>query len=139
MARSSLSCSSLLKEFKSRRRSENTRLLSNYSFKSSLFSVVFLFFVFTPISTLSTTTLADEVKGNAQLGQKKSRSCRSCHGVDGNGRIKLAGKDKEYLFRRVIEYKQGTRRQATMNNIAAKLSYKDIADLAAFYAANKPR
>jgi cytochrome c553 len=47
---------------------------------------------------------------------------------------KLAGQYPDYLARVLVEYKNGTRKNAIMNGMAATLSAEDIANVSAFYA-----
>ena len=70
-------------------------------------------------------------------GREKAKVCAACHGETGANPIadnpKLAGQYYDYLLRALHEYKAGTRKHPSMNSIAASLSDKDIADLAAYY------
>ena len=79
--------------------------------------------------------------GNATRGKQKAAPCAACHG-DGNKTLndtypKLAGQYPEYLAKSMHEYKNGKRKNAIMSAQAAGLSDQDIADLAAYYAAQK--
>jgi len=76
--------------------------------------------------------------GDAAAGQAKSSGCASCHGVDGKKGVPLAGKEEAYLAEQLRAYKTGSRKNAMMNMMAAKLGDDDINDLAAYYAA-KPK
>ena len=79
--------------------------------------------------------------GDVEAGKSKSAMCAACHGPDGNSPAptfpKLAGQHADYLAKQLAEYKSGDRQNATMNGMAAALSEQDMADLAAFYAAQK--
>ncbi|TND05016.1 MAG: cytochrome c4 [Gammaproteobacteria bacterium] len=77
--------------------------------------------------------------GDATAGQQKSSACVSCHGVDGNGTTPLAGKDAGYLAQQLKDFRSGARSSGMMNMMAAKLSDADIADLAAFFAAQRAK
>jgi len=74
-------------------------------------------------------------------GRAKSASCASCHGEEGNSMVpmfpKLADQNEEYLIKQMKAFKDGSRRDATMNSMVAGLSDQDIADIAAFYEAQK--
>jgi cytochrome c553 len=79
--------------------------------------------------------------GNATRGKQKAAPCAACHG-DGNKTLndtypKLAGQYPEYLAKSLHEYKNGKRKNAIMSAQAAGLSDQDIADLSAYYAAQK--
>lgn len=95
--------------------------------------------------TLLITTLAGlavlgaaHAAGDAKAGEAKAASCAACHGPDGNSIApnfpKIAGQHAEYLVKQLSEFKAGTRKDATMNAMAAPLSEQDMQDIAAFYA-----
>jgi len=71
-------------------------------------------------------------------GKEKSKTCVACHGPDGNSPApdfpRLAGQNQDYLIKALRDYKTGERKNAIMNPLAAPLSARDIADLAAFYS-----
>ena len=68
--------------------------------------------------------------------------CQACHGMDGNSQIvenpKLAGQNPDYLAKALRDYKSGARKNAIMAGFAGTLSPQDIANLAAYYAAQPP-
>lgn len=68
--------------------------------------------------------------------------CASCHGEDGNSVVplfpKLAGQQAVYLLRELKDYKSGKRVSEVMGPIVSGLSEEDLANLAAFYASQKP-
>jgi cytochrome c553 len=76
---------------------------------------------------------------DAEAGKTKSAMCAACHGADGNSPLpnfpKLAGQHSDYIVKQLKEFKSGERKDATMNGMAAALSDQDMADIAAFYAA----
>lgn len=84
--------------------------------------------------SFSTPALA----GDAAAGQTKSAVCSSCHGADGNSMNpiwpKLAGQHANYLAKQLAEFKDGTRKDATMVGMTAALSEQDMQDLASYYA-----
>lgn len=79
--------------------------------------------------------------GDVEAGKTKSAMCAACHGADGNSVApnfpKLAGQHADYIAKQLKEFKAGERTEATMNGMAAALSEQDMADLGAFYAAQK--
>ena len=79
--------------------------------------------------------------GSAEAGQAKAAMCAACHGTDGNSAApnfpKLAGQHADYVAKQLQDFKSGERKDATMNGMAAALSEQDMADLGAFYAAQK--
>ncbi len=68
--------------------------------------------------------------------------CAACHGEDGNSAIpnfpKLAGQQAVYLLRELKDYKSGRRQNEVMGPLVAGLTDEDLANLAAFFASQKP-
>ena len=77
--------------------------------------------------------------GDAAAGRDKATACSTCHGIDGNGRVPLAGKDLAYLLKQMKAFKDGERNNPIMRRIMDELTDQDLADLAAYFAARKPR
>lgn len=81
---------------------------------------------------ICSTAFADVMKG-AQL----SASCAHCHGTDGNssagGYPNLASQTKEYLYRQIKAFKEGTRINSQMSPMVGILSDEDMQNLADFY------
>ena len=80
------------------------------------------------------------VKGDAKAGAAKAAVCGACHGSGGNGGVnpewpKLAAQGSKYLQAQLVAFKSGKRNNAVMAGQAAALSDQDMADLAAYYAA----
>lgn len=77
--------------------------------------------------------------GDPVSGKQKSQICQGCHGMDGNSSSalipKLAGQYDEYIVKQMRNYKNGTRSHELMNGMAAPLSDEDLADIAAYFAA----
>jgi cytochrome c553 len=69
--------------------------------------------------------------------------CAACHGADGNSLLpanpSLAGQFPEYLYKQLRDYKSGARKNPIMAGMVATLSEEDMRNLAAFFAAQKPR
>jgi cytochrome c553 len=80
--------------------------------------------------------------GNAAAGKAAASACSACHGdrgVSGNPATpSLAGQDAEYLATALRAYKEGTRKDDSMNGPAAALDERTMSDLAAYYAAQQP-
>ncbi|HKJ22533.1 MAG TPA: c-type cytochrome [Gammaproteobacteria bacterium] len=72
--------------------------------------------------------------GDAAAGRDKATACSTCHGIDGNGRIPLAGKDQADLLARMKAFKQGEGGNPIMRRIMAELTARDLADLAAWFS-----
>jgi cytochrome c553 len=80
--------------------------------------------------------------GNPEAGAQKVRMCQGCHGIEGWRTAfpevysvpRIAGQHEAYLVKALHEYKDGDRSHPSMRAIAASLSDKDMADVAAYYA-----
>ncbi|WP_207004329.1 c-type cytochrome [Trinickia mobilis] len=89
---------------------------------------------------------AADVVGNAKAGRGKVAMCIGCHGIPGYRtafpevyRVPiLGGQNQQYLENALHAYKKGDRHFDTMHAIASSLSDQDIADIAAYYAAQTP-
>lgn len=83
--------------------------------------------------------LQAHAEGNPEAGRAKSNSCVACHGADGNSLVamfpKLAGQEQDYLYHSLRAYKSGKRKNPIMGGQVANLSDADMADLAAYFAA----
>ncbi len=70
---------------------------------------------------------------------KVATVCAACHGLDGvsvsDSIPNLAAQRARYLETQLKALKQGTRKNSLMNAIASQLSTSDIADVAAYFAA----
>jgi len=82
--------------------------------------------------------------GNPVAGKHKSAAerCQECHGTEGqsdDARIpNHAGQYADYLIKQLNNFQSGARRYDIMNKMAADLSSEDIADIAAYFAGQKP-
>lgn len=79
--------------------------------------------------------------GSAEAGQAKSVTCSACHGMDGNSLNpewpSLAGQHESYIVKSLQSFKSGARQNVLMSSMALPLTDEDIADLAAYFAAQK--
>lgn len=77
--------------------------------------------------------------GDAAAGKTKSAACAACHGPDGNSAAptfpKLAGQSERYLIKQIHDIKGKARAVPAMAGITDNLSDQDIADIAAYFAA----
>ncbi|RMF96051.1 MAG: cytochrome c [Gammaproteobacteria bacterium] len=79
--------------------------------------------------------------GRAAAGAEKVAVCTACHGTNGvspapNWPV-LAGQHEDYLVHAITAYRDGGRKDPVMMGQAVNLSDQDIADIAAFYAAQE--
>ncbi len=79
--------------------------------------------------------------GSAEAGQAKAVTCSACHGMDGNSLNpewpSLAGQHESYITKSLQSFKSGARQNVLMSGMALPLTDEDIADLAAFFSAQK--
>ncbi len=81
------------------------------------------------------------IAGDAAAGKAKAASCNACHGATGISAIptypNLAGQKEAYLSKQMKAFKDGTRKDPTMNAMAKPLSDADIANLSAHFSGLK--
>lgn len=84
-----------------------------------------------------------QAAADVAAGQAKAVVCGACHGPDGNSAApewpSLAGQSVEYLVKQLHDFQAGRRKNETMSPMAQPLSRQDIEDLAAFFAAQRPK
>ena len=93
--------------------------------------------------SLSLNASAQGAAASAKAGEKKAAMCIGCHGIPGYQASfpeiykvpMIAGQNEKYIASALAQYKKGDRKHPTMRGVAASLSDQDMADLAAFYAA----
>lgn len=86
---------------------------------------------------------AGEMQANAK-GEATGQSCVDCHGADGNQPLDptyplIGGQYADYLGHALQQYRSGRRDHALMSNQAQGLTDQQIADLAAYFAAQQTR
>ena len=93
---------------------------------------------------------AQELKGDAKAAEQKIAMCIGCHGIKGYQasfpeiyRVPMiSGQNAKYISSALHAYQKGDRKHPTMRGIAGSLNDQDMADIAAYYAAqnaNSPR
>ncbi|HTE15991.1 MAG TPA: cytochrome c [Burkholderiales bacterium] len=95
------------------------------------------------MAMLSAPAAAQTPVGDAAAGAKKTSMCIGCHGIAGYKTAfpevysvpKIGGQHPAYMVKALQAYKSGERTHPSMRGIAATLSDKDMADLAAYYGA----
>lgn len=79
-------------------------------------------------------------EGNRENGRELSTQCSFCHGTYGLSSSEefpnIAGQKESYLVAQLEKYKSGERADSIMGAIVGPLTTQNIADLAAYYAAN---
>jgi cytochrome c553 len=80
---------------------------------------------------------------DVEAGRKKAEVCIACHGPNGNSVAPafpiLAGQTARYVYLQLKDFKEGRRSEPQMEPFVKDLSRQDMFDLAAFFAAQKPR
>ena len=79
--------------------------------------------------------------GDPAAGRGKASMCIGCHSIDYYKTVfpevyhvpKIGGQHSAYIVKALQEYKAGNRSHPSMRAIAAGLSDKDMADLAAYF------
>jgi len=97
------------------------------------------------LGVAATAVQAQEVKGNPDAARDKVAMCIGCHGIpDYRASFpevydvpKLGGQSAKYIESALKAYQKGDRKHPTMRSVAASLSDQDIANVAAYYAAQK--
>lgn len=93
---------------------------------------------------LAAAVLAATAAGaHAQVNQIKvwAAACANCHGTDGKaqpGMVALAGQTKNDIEQKMLAFKNGQRPATIMHQIAKGYSDEQIAQIAAYFAAQKP-
>ena len=90
----------------------------------------------------NTAANAQEIKGDAKVGQSKAAMCIGCHGIVGYQASfpeiykvpKISGQGAKFIVSSLNAYKKGERKHPTMRGIADSLSDQDMADLGAYYS-----
>ncbi len=81
--------------------------------------------------------------GDVERGERISTTCIACHGPGGVSQIpamypSLAGRDADELASLLKQYRDGEIQEPQMTPQATRLTDEDIADLAAYFAAQEP-
>jgi cytochrome c553 len=92
----------------------------------------------------SSVAQAQDLKGDAAAGAKLNASCIGCHGIPGYQSSfpevhkvpMISGQNAKYIAAALSAYRKGDRKHPTMRAVAVSLSEQDIANLAAYYAAD---
>jgi len=82
------------------------------------------------------------IGAQAQVNQVRvwAAACANCHGTEGralSGMEALAGKDKDELLQKMLDYKTGRKPATLMHQIAKGYSDEQLAQIAAYFAAQK--
>lgn len=80
---------------------------------------------------------------DVEAGQQIAETvCAACHGVNGVSPVpaqpNLGGQNVKYLYKQLIDYKTGYRKNGIMQSQIANLSQQDLANVAGYYAIQAP-
>ena len=74
-------------------------------------------------------------------GARRGAICLSCHGDNGHAKVpgypNLAGQDRQYLEKQLHAFRDGQRKDPTMNAMASPLTDPDITNIAAYFSGQK--
>jgi len=93
------------------------------------------------VASVTSLAYAQDITGDAKAGATKIAMCIGCHGIKGYQASfpevykvpKISGQNAAYIVSSLNAYQKGERKHPTMRSIAASLSAKDMADMAAYY------
>ncbi len=85
---------------------------------------------------------AQDIKGDAKVGQTINAMCIGCHGIKGYQASfpevykvpMISGQSAKYIESALHAYKKGDRKHPTMRGVAESLTDQNMADLAAYYS-----
>ena len=70
--------------------------------------------------------------------RQKAVVCESCHGIEGRSSVpdtpSLAGQPKQFITTQMVMFREGNRKNAIMNPIAAPLSNAEINELGSYFS-----
>jgi cytochrome c553 len=88
---------------------------------------------------LSAVGALPTVAADVAAGRRKAVQCQACHGLDGLSKLPeaphIAGQPEPYLVKALNDYRKGVRKNEFMSLVVEQLNDRDVADIAAYYAA----
>ncbi|HEX5311418.1 c-type cytochrome [Aquabacterium sp.] len=96
------------------------------------------------LSGLAQASETKAAKPDLAAGEAKVTAvCSACHTADGSRGAPtnpiLQGQHPEYIVKQLTEFKEGKRKNAVMNGMAAALSPEDMKNVAAYFATKKAK
>jgi len=82
-------------------------------------------------------------KYDVNAGKQIAESvCAACHGLTGESIVpaqpNLGGQNVKYLYKQLVNFKAGYRKNGIMQSQVANLSQQDLANVAGYYASQEP-
>jgi cytochrome subunit of sulfide dehydrogenase len=102
--------------------------------------MIFRLFAATLLAYSISPAFAWSQEGGPPSGRNLAAACASCHPAGNTGLEKipaLAGRQKDFLVRRMLEFKSGERPATVMQQIAKGYTDGQIETLSAYLAAQK--
>ncbi len=100
----------------------------------SIFYVALSMFVFF-------VSVSAQAAGDAAAGKGKAALCSACHGAEGISSTdiwpNLKGQKYGYLVKQIKAFRDGSRKDPSMQPMVANLSDEDIKNVAAYYSSMK--
>jgi len=88
-------------------------------------------------------SIATPVFADAAAGEKKTASCTTCHGNDGNSAAaaypNLAGQTAPYLYKQLKDFKEGKRKSVVMSPMIGFMTDQDMQDIAEYFSIQNPQ
>ena len=95
--------------------------------------------IFLTLITILLFSASPAMAADIEAGKAKSALCAACHGATGHSVNplwpNLAGQKEQYLAKQIKAFRDGVRTDPMMAPMVAALSDDDIANLAAYFAA----
>ena len=95
--------------------------------------------IFLTLITILLFSASSAMAADVAAGKAKSALCAACHGATGHSINplwpNLAGQKEMYLAKQIKAFRDGVRKDPMMAPMVAALSDDDIANLAAYFAA----
>lgn len=106
----------------------------------TLFKVVLATgFGFASLSAMSATVPAYDIQAGKAIVEA---NCAACHGVDGvsiaPAQPNLGGQNVKYLYKQLVDFKTGARKNGIMEAQLVGLTQQDLANIAGYYSEQKP-
>jgi cytochrome c553 len=95
-----------------------------------------------PAGVLGLACAVSALAAGTDAQRQKAAVCESCHGIEGRSTLpdmpSLAGQPKQFITTQLVMYREGNRKNAIMNPLAAPLSNAEINELGSYFAAQSP-
>ncbi|SFX56495.1 c-type cytochrome [Marinospirillum alkaliphilum] len=94
------------------------------------------------MSLLLSMPLFAGIEGDAERGRTAAAVCAACHQADGSGMHipggeswpRLAAMDAGYMYRQLVDFREGRRTNASMMPFAAMLTDQQLKDVSVYYS-----